>query len=116
MRKLIIGLLIVFLTACSSQGSSESSGGSEFESDMRSAYDLINKAFEEDLREFTDKEKDQLSHLLYSKEHDIEIGTDEYSFYQAVQKYETYYSGYQSRTTEYEELLDVQSNAEQYFE
>lgn len=108
MRKIITIALLAFLTACS--------GGSEFETDMRNAYGIINEAFEDDLRELTDKEKDQLSHILYSKEYDIERGTDEYSAYQAVQKYETYYSGYQIGTADYEELLDAQSNAEEYIE
>ena len=72
MRKLIIGLIIVLLCACSTQGSGGSSKPSEFESSMQEAYDVLSAGFDEDTRELTRKQKDRLSYLLYSKKYDIE--------------------------------------------
>jgi hypothetical protein len=115
MRKLLIGLIILLLSACSTQGSGGSSKPSEFESSMQEAYDMLSAGFDEDNRELTRKQKDRLSYLLYSKEHDIEMGTEDYDFYQALQKYQTHYSGYQTGTIEYVDLIEAKESADKYF-
>ena len=101
MRKLLIGIIIVFLSGCSAQGSGGTAKQNEFESSMKEAYEVLSAGFDEDTRELTKKENDRLSYLLYTKEYDIEMGTEDYSFYQTLQKYDTYYSGYQTGTTDY---------------
>lgn len=115
MRKLLIGLLIVLLSACSTQNSGSSAKPNEFESAMQEAYDMLNVGFDEDNRVLTNKEKDRLSYLLYTKEYDIEMGTEDYTFYQMMQKYQSHYSGYQTGTIEYVELIEAKETADKYF-
>lgn len=114
MKRLIASIcLLGLLVGCSAQ--SNAGTANEFETSMRESYDILTKAFDDGTRELTRKEKDCLSYLLYDKEYDIESGTDDYSFYQALQKYQTAYSGYQLETADYSELIDAKESADERF-
>ena len=115
MRKLLTVLLISLTLGACSNGMS-GTGETEFNSEMEKAYEILDSAFADDVRDLTKEEKDQLSYILYTEELDVEPGTDDYSFYLAMQKYQTRYSGYKNDVTEYADLMEAKEAADKYFD
>lgn len=115
MRKLIIGLLLMFLTACSSQSDNDVDPVEKFETDMREAYSILNTAYEEDLRELTSEEAADLSYFLESKEYESLIRDDSKELYTAMKMYYTLYTGYHIGAFTHSELLDTKLETDEYF-